>query len=492
MHQHRSIPPRQGLYDPAHEHDACGVGFVVNIKGERSHDIVQKGTRGARQPDPSRRLRMRSADRRRRRHPDADSARVSRARGGEARLHAAGAGRVRRRPWFSCRSTGASARRPRRSSSGSCARKGSGCSDGARCRSSTSACGDIARLGLPAMRQVFIGRGEANRGRGGARAQALRHPQAREPMRALRCSLERRRAVLRLQPLGRDRRLQGPADLDPDSASSIPTFAIPQVKTALAMVHQRFSTNTFPSWDRAHPYRFLAHNGEINTLRGNVNWMRARGRDCSPRRCSATTSRSCCRSSSADGSDSAMFDNCLELLVRTGRSLPHAVMMMIPEAWQNDELMSAGKRAFYEYHACLMEPWDGPASIAFTDGASYRRGARSQRPASVALLRDQGRPGRDGVGSRRARHPARAASSARAACSRAACSWSTRTRAASSTTRRSRPAMAARKPYRQWLDENLSDLDRLPEPPQRAGDLELSRPRTCSGSSRRSATRSKI
>ena len=139
-------------------------------------------------------------------------------------------------------------------------------------------------------------------------------------------------------------------------------------ESALALVHQRFSTNTFPSWPLAHPYRYVAHNGEINTLRGNINWMKAReallrvGRARRrpeedpadhPRRAAATR---------------AIFDNVLELLVMAGRSLPHAMLMMIPEPWQNHERMSPALRAFYEYHSSLMEPWDGPASMAFTDG----------------------------------------------------------------------------------------------------------------------------
>src|SRR6185436_10797002 len=146
-----------------------------------------------------------------------------------------------------------------------------------------------------------------------------------------------------------------------------PDLAHPAMQSALALVHSRFSTNTFPSWNRAHPYRYLAHNGEINTLRGNVNWMKAReamfesalfGDDIKKILPVVNT----------DGSDSAMFDNCLELLVLAGRSLPHAMMMMIPEPWTKHESMSPEKKAFYEYHSCIMEPWDGPASIAFTDG----------------------------------------------------------------------------------------------------------------------------
>jgi glutamate synthase (NADPH/NADH) large chain len=146
-----------------------------------------------------------------------------------------------------------------------------------------------------------------------------------------------------------------------------PDLADPDYTSHLAMVHSRFSTNTFPSWDRAQPNRFMSHNGEINTLRGNVNWMRAR--------------EGVVRSAlfgdelqklfpvvEPDCSDSGTFDNVLEFLLMTGRTLQEAVMMMIPEAWQKHETMPESKRAFYEYHSCLMEPWDGPASIAFTDG----------------------------------------------------------------------------------------------------------------------------
>nr|HQH72302.1 glutamate synthase central domain-containing protein [bacterium] len=146
-----------------------------------------------------------------------------------------------------------------------------------------------------------------------------------------------------------------------------PDLTDPAMVSALALVHQRYSTNTFPTWDLAHPFRYLAHNGEINTLRGNINWMHARqslfqsdlfGRDiaklfpvCTP-----------------NASDSATLDNALELLVLGGRALDHAIMMLIPEAWTGHESMSQAKKDFYEYHSCLMEPWDGPASIAFTDG----------------------------------------------------------------------------------------------------------------------------
>ncbi len=141
----------------------------------------------------------------------------------------------------------------------------------------------------------------------------------------------------------------------------------PDYTTHLAMVHSRFSTNTFPSWDRAQPNRFMAHNGEINTLRGNENWMRAR-QGVVASDLFGDSLQKAFPVVEPDCSDSGVFDNVLEFLLMTGRTLQEAVMMMIPEAWQKNELMPENKRSFYEYHSCLMEPWDGPASIAFTDG----------------------------------------------------------------------------------------------------------------------------
>ncbi|MCX7886971.1 MAG: glutamate synthase large subunit, partial [Verrucomicrobiae bacterium] len=162
-----------------------------------------------------------------------------------------------------------------------------------------------------------------------------------------------------------------------------PELHEPDVETALALVHSRFSTNTFPSWYRAHPYRYIAHNGEINTLRGNVNWMRARQAMLASPIWGADLKK-LLPIIHEDGSDSAMFDNVLEFLVLSGRPMAHAMMMMIPEPWEHHESMPDDKRAFYEFHSCLMEPWDGPASIAFTDGVRIgacldRNGLRPSR-----------------------------------------------------------------------------------------------------------------
>ncbi|MGH3026306.1 MAG: glutamate synthase subunit alpha, partial [Gaiellaceae bacterium] len=162
-----------------------------------------------------------------------------------------------------------------------------------------------------------------------------------------------------------------------------PDLADERMTSALAVVHSRFSTNTFPSWPLSHPYRYVAHNGEINTLRGNRNWMRAREAMLSSELFTGDLARTfpIC---TPDASDSASFDEVLELLHLGGRSLPHAVLMMIPEAWENNPQMDPARRAFYEFHSTLMEPWDGPACVIFTDGTQIgavldRNGLRPSR-----------------------------------------------------------------------------------------------------------------
>ena len=162
-----------------------------------------------------------------------------------------------------------------------------------------------------------------------------------------------------------------------------PDLQDPRTKTALALVHSRFSTNTFPSWELAHPYRIIAHNGEINTLRGNVNWMRARESQLASELFGDDLAK-VLPVVRPGGSDSATFDNVLELLMLAGRSLPHAVMMMVPEAWEGRDDLPEHLRAFYAFHSCVMEPWDGPAAISFTDG----------RVIGATLDRNGLRPGR--------------------------------------------------------------------------------------------------
>src|ERR1700674_1859453 len=386
MHNYRSIPKAQGLYDPANEHDACGVGFVVKINGERSNDIVKKALqvldnlthRGACGCDP------RTGD---------------------------GAGILLQIPHdFLARETaklGFELPAPGEYGVGQVflpldAHKRKDCEDaferivdeeGQRLLGwrdvpvVESACGEIARRGMPSIRQVFIERSSdlkdvealdrklyVIRKRAAAEAKKLG---LFDPELFYFCSLSALTVVYKGQLIS----TQLP-EFFPDLLDA-------EFKTALAMVHQRFSTNTFPSWDRAHPYRFMSHNGEINTLRGNINWMVAREKLFSSPLFDGDIKK-LLPIVEPNGSDSATFDNCLELLIRTGRSLPHAVMMMIPEAWQNDAQMSDGKRAFYRFHSCMMEPWDGPASIAFTDG--IRIGAvldrNGLRPSRYTVTKD--------------------------------------------------------------------------------------------------------
>jgi glutamate synthase domain-containing protein 2/glutamate synthase domain-containing protein 1/glutamate synthase domain-containing protein 3 len=386
MHNFTGIPVKQGLYDPSHEHEACGVGFVVNIQGVRSHDIVRKGLqildnlthRGACGCDPL----------------TGDGAGIL------VQIPHEFLGREAEKLGFALPAPGdygvGMVFLPRD------AKRRQACEavfdrtvreEGQRVLGwrtvpiVESACGEIARRGLPAVRQIFIARGEGiEDGEALERKLYVIRKRVFNAIPSLKlaegelfyvCSLSTATVVYKGQLI----------------STQIPHFypdlLDPAIATALAMVHQRFSTNTFPSWDRAHPYRFMCHNGEINTLRGNVNWMHAREKMFSSLLFGDDT-RKLVPIIEPTGSDSAMFDNALELLVRTGRSLPHAMMMMIPEAWQNDAQMNDAKRAFYQYHSCLMEPWDGPASIAFTDGR--RIGAvldrNGLRPSRYLVTRD--------------------------------------------------------------------------------------------------------
>ena len=240
-----------------------------------------------------------------------------------------------------------------------------------------------------------------------------------------------------------------------------PDLRNPAVKTALAMVHQRFSTNTFPSWDRAHPYRFMSHNGEINTLRGNINWMVAREKLFSSP-LFGDDIKKLLPIVEPNGSDSATFDNCLELLIRTGRSLPHAVMMMIPEAWQNDPQMSDAKRAFYHFHSCMMEPWDGPASIAFTDG--IRIGAvldrNGLRPSRYTVTKDglvvmASETGVLDIAPENVAHKGRLQPGKMFLIDTSL--------GRIVQDEEIKQSMAARQPYREWLDSSLVTLESLPE-----------------------------
>jgi glutamate synthase domain-containing protein 2/glutamate synthase domain-containing protein 1/glutamate synthase domain-containing protein 3 len=473
MHDYKSIPKAQGLYDPAHEHDSCGVGFVVDIKGKRSHDIVKNALqvldnlthRGACGCDP------RTGDGAGilLQIPHDFFAREAAKLGFELPAPGAyGVGQV------FLPLDGDKRRECEAAFEKIVAEEGQRLLGWRDVPVVESACGDIARRGMPAIRQVFIAR-SADLGDVEAFDRKLfvirkRAMSAAEnlglfdPELFYFCSLSALTVVYKGQLI----------------STQIPEFfpdlLDPALKTALAMVHQRFSTNTFPSWDRAHPYRFLSHNGEINTLRGNINWMHAREKLFSSPLFGADIKK-LLPIVEPNGSDSAIFDNCVELLVRTGRSLPHAIMMMIPEAWQNDLQMSAGKRAFYRFHSCMMEPWDGPASIAFTDG--IRIGAvldrNGLRPSRYTVTKDglvvmASETGVLDIA------PENVAQKGRLQPGRMFLVDTSLGRIVQDE--EIKESMASRKPYREWLDGNLVALESLPEaknaPPVdgfEAGDL---------------------
>jgi len=250
--------------------------------------------------------------------------------------------------------------------------------------------------------------------------------------------------------------------LAPQIANFYTELSDPDVASALCLVHQRFSTNTFPSWQLAHPYRYVAHNGEINTLKGNVNWMNAR-QSVLQSDLFGDDLQKVYPTIAPGGSDSASFDNAVELLFQAGRSLPHVMAMLIPEAWAGNPHMKAEKRAFYEYHASLMEPWDGPAAIAFTDG----------RVVGAILDRNGLRPGRYIV-----THddlvvmasetgvldiaPERIKTKGRLQPGKMFLVDTVEGRIVSDKEIKKR--LASRQPYGEWLKENQITLDHLPEP----------------------------
>ena len=365
-------PRTQGLYDSRYEHDACGVGFVADLSGRQDHVIVSQALtvlrnldhRGAKGSDPN----------------TGDGAGIVtqipdaffRAVCGFALPEPGGyaAGMVFLPPGAGEQRDAALAAIERIA-----AQEGLAVLGWREVPHDPACCGAAARVVMPHLAQLFVAPAAHTQAVTGMaldrRAFCLRKRAEREVggyIASLSCATivyKGMLTALQLEPF-------------------YPDLSDPRYCSALALVHSRFSTNTFPSWQLAHPYRYVAHNGEINTVRGNRNWMRAReallATDLIPRDAagrgierllpiledSADDSTSFTLGDSA--SDSASFDACLELLHMGGRSLPHALLMMIPEPWENHEEMDPALRAFYRFHATLMEPWDGPALIAFTDG----------------------------------------------------------------------------------------------------------------------------
>jgi glutamate synthase (NADPH) large chain len=361
------LPPAQGLYRPEFEHDSCGVGFVANIKGKRSHQIIldadhllcrmdHRGARGA-EPNTGDGAGMLTA------LPHEFLARVAKQELG-ATLPAPGkfaAGIV-----FLPQDP-AERERCKKVVAEICAEQKQTLV-GWRVVPVNVAAADVGNSALdaaPFIEQLFVAAGAGVEGDAFERALYVIRKRASHRLRGdasltqaklfYVCSLSSRIIIYK--------GMLTPGQL----LSFYNDLRDPDYTTHLAMVHSRFSTNTFPSWDRAQPNRFMAHNGEINTLRGNENWMRAR-QGVVASELYGDSLKNLFPIGEPDCSDSGVFDNVLEFLLMTGRTLQEAMMMMVPEAWQKNELMPENKRAFYEYNSCLMEPWDGPASIAFTDG----------------------------------------------------------------------------------------------------------------------------
>ena len=357
-------PASQGLYDPANEHDACGLGFVAHIKGRKSHAIVRQGLqilvnlahRGATGADPLQGdgagilIQI----------PDAFFRRAC----GKLGITLPAIGQYGTGMVFLPQEA-ASRMACEQEIERAVAAEGQVLLGWRDVPTDNSGLSERTKEVEPVIRQVFVGRGSRDmdqdalerklyviRKRAGHQIQALKLRHGKEfyvPSLSTRTIVYK--GMLLADQVGSYYR-----DLSDE------TFV-----SALALVHQRFSTNTFPTWDLAHPFRFVCHNGEINTLRGNFNWIRAREGAIA----STVLGEDLVKLWPLiyDGqSDSASFDNALELLVMGGYPLPHAMMMMIPEAWAGNPLMDEERRAFYEYHAALMEPWDGPAAMAFTDG----------------------------------------------------------------------------------------------------------------------------
>lgn len=358
MSEASHYPKQQGLYDPTFEKDACGVGMVCSLKGEKTHDIVEKALqvlanlehRGATGYD----------------HETGDGAGIlvqvphaffkSVVSGlPEAGLYGAGMVFLPQHAASRAACEGVLEKHLKAEGLAVLAWRD--------VPVQPEAIGELGRSTMPYIRQVFVGCGSVE----------ARH-------------LDRHLFIARklAENEVRTGALEGREQFYLPSLSSklivykglMRSFRVaefygelksPLFTSALALVHQRYSTNTFPAWPLAQPFRFISHNGEINTLRGNLNWMKAR-QGLFTSELLGTGLERLFPILTEGASDSAILDNAIELLYHAGRSLPHAVMMLIPEAWNHHAEMSPEKKAFYEYHACLMEPWDGPASIPFTDG----------------------------------------------------------------------------------------------------------------------------
>ncbi len=362
------LPPNQGLYDPRNEHDSCGVGFVANIKGKKSQEVVACGLeilvnldhRGAVGADP---------------------------------LVGDGAGMLIQIPDALLRDwadhEGVSLPAPGDYAVAMCFLPRDEATrdvaigqfehfirvEGQRLigwrvvPTDTTGLGAAVLEQMPVIRQAIVARGAGTPDQDAFERKVLViRKQTQNPLADLAVKFAMPNLVRFYMPSFSSRTVVYKGLLlAPQVGSFYCDLTNPLTESALALVHQRFSTNTFPSWKLAHPYRYIAHNGEINTVRGNVNWMNARRRTLESELLGPDLDKMWPLIPHGQ-SDTASLDNALELLLAGGYPLAHAMMMLIPEAWAGNPLMDPARKAFYEYHAALMEPWDGPAAIAFTDG----------------------------------------------------------------------------------------------------------------------------
>jgi glutamate synthase (NADPH) large chain len=454
------LPVEQGLYDPRNEHDACGIGFVVNIQGQKSHDIIAKGLqilinlahRGACGCDPETGdgagilIQI----------PHKFFARECSALGftlPSAGEYGAGMVFLPVEPSHRLLCEGILERIARE--------EGLTVLGWRDTPVEVDAIGRIARASQPYIEQIFI-----------AGAPGMSEDELERKLYVVRKRAESEIAASDLPDKGffyipslSSRTIVYKGLLLAHQIAEFYTeLTDPDAVSALCLVHQRFSTNTFPSWQLAHPYRYLCHNGEINTIRGNINWMHAREKVLVSDVFGADLKK-LSPVIAPGGSDSGSIDNAVELLTLAGRSLPHVMGMLIPEAWDADTTMRPEKKAFYEYHASLMEPWDGPAAIAFTDGRSIgatldRNGLR---PARYLVTHD----GLLILGSETGVlpvNPEEVKFKGRLQPGRMLLVDTTEGRIVPDDELKQR--LWSRQPYGEWLKANQITLDSLPEPPR--------------------------
>ncbi|HEB91393.1 MAG TPA: glutamate synthase large subunit [Deltaproteobacteria bacterium] len=375
------LPPKQGLYDPSLEHDACGIGFVADLEKPASHGILEKATevlchlahRGAAGSDETTGdgagMLIQTPDKFLRKVADESGFGLP-----ERGAYASG---------LVFLAVDADERKKQiEIVEAAIAAEGQRLLGWREVPTDPDAIGEIARAGMPAIRQIFI-----------AAAEGLDQPAFERKLYVIRRVIENRidelGTAFHIPSLSSKTFLYKGMFLAHQTPAFYPDLQDADVESRLAVVHQRYSTNTFPTWDLAQPFRYLAHNGEINTIRGNQNWMNARegtlksdlfGDDLKKLFPVMRTGTS----------DSARFDNALEFLHLAGRDLPLSMLMMIPEAWENQPSMSEERRAFYEYHSCMMEPWDGPASMCFSngDGVGAVLDRNGLRPSRYVVTRE--------------------------------------------------------------------------------------------------------